>query len=70
MRNKEYWKEWFKKAGIRAVKTFAQTCGSLVPVGIMITEVNWTMVLGTGALAAVLSFCTSLAGIPEVKGEE
>lgn len=70
MKTKAYWKKWFKKAGIRALKTFAQTCGSLIPAGIMITEVNWVTVLGTGALAAVLSFVTSVAGIPEVKGEE
>ena len=70
MKNKTYWKEWFKKAGIRALKTFAQTCVALIPVGVMINEVQWLMVLGSAALAALLSFLTSVAGLPEVKGEE
>lgn len=70
MKTKNYWKEWFKKAGMRALKTFAQTCVALIPVGVMITEVEWVMVLGASTLAALLSLLTSVAGIPEVKGEE
>ena len=62
MRN---WKNWFKAAGIRAGKTFAQTVVALLPATAMITEVDWKVVLGTAALAAVASICTSLAGIPE-----
>ena len=62
MRN---WKSWFKFAGIRALKTFAQTIVSMLPAAAVITEVNWAAVLGTAALAAVASLCTSLAGIPE-----
>lgn len=61
-------KEWWKAAGIRAIKTIAQTAIALIPAGVMIQEVNWVMVLGTAALAGVLSLLTSLAGLPEVDG--
>ena len=61
-------KEWWKAAGIRAIKTVAQTAIALIPAGVMIQEVNWIMVLGTAALAGVLSLLTSLAGLPEVDG--
>ena len=61
-------KEWWKAAGIRAIKTCAQTAIALIPAGVMIQEVNWIMVLGTAALAGVLSLLTSLAGLPEVDG--
>lgn len=58
--------DFIKYAGIRALKTFCQCIISLVPMSIMISEVNWIEVLGTAALAAVLSICTSvITGIPE-----
>lgn len=60
------WKAWAKAAGIRAMKTFFQSIVSLLPAGAMITEVNWYVILGTAALAAVASLATSLAGLPEV----
>lgn len=59
-------KEWWKAAGIRAIKTIAQTAIALIPAGVMIQEVNWLMVIGTAGLAGVLSLLTSLAGLPEV----
>ena len=59
-------KKWVKAAGIRAVKTFAQTAVSLITVGNMITEVSWISVLGISATAAVVSLLTSVAGLPEV----
>ena len=62
MRN---WKTWFKAAGIRSIKTFCQTAVALLPASATITEVDWLVVLGTAALAAVASLLTSLAGIPE-----
>ena len=62
MRN---WKLWFKCAGIRAIKTFAQTVVAMMPAAAMISEVNWIAVLSTAALAAIASLATSLAGIPE-----
>lgn len=64
--NKLSSKEWWKAAGVRAIKTVAQTAVALIPAGVMIQEVNWVMVLGTAALAGVLSLLTSLAGLPEV----
>lgn len=60
-------KVWAKAAGIRAVKTMAQTAVSMIPVSVMITEVDWVVVLGTAALAGCVSVLTSLAGLPEVK---
>ena len=62
---KSIWVEWFKAAGIRAVKTFAQTLVAILPVGVSIVEVSWATCFGVAALAAVLSLLTSLAGIPE-----
>ena len=61
------WKEWLKAAGIRAIKTFAQTLLATIPVGISIVEVEWTTCLGIAALACVLSLLTSLAGLPEAE---
>lgn len=59
-------KKWFLKAGIRAVKTFAQTAVALIPAGATITGVDWKVILGTALLSAVVSILTSLGGIPEV----
>ena len=66
---KDHWKKWARAAAIRAVKTFAQAAASLIPAAVTIAQVDWKMVLGTAALAAVLSLMTSLAGLPEVKEE-
>lgn len=63
------WKLWLKAAGIRAVKTMAQTAVAMLPVAATITEVNWLTVAGTAALAGVTSLLTSLAGLPEVQAE-
>lgn len=60
-------KAWWKAAGIRAIKTFAQAAVAGIPVAVSIVEVNWLHVLGTAALAAVISLLTSLAGLPEVE---
>lgn len=62
MRN---WKEWAKKAGIRAIKTVAQTAVATIGTSAAIGDVNWLMVLSASALAGVLSLLTSVAGIPE-----
>lgn len=66
MRNRD-WMEWTKWAGIRAVKTMAQTAVALLPAAATISAVDWGTVLGTAALAGVASMFTSLAGLPEVK---
>ena len=60
-------KKWWTAAGIRAVKTVAQTAVAMLPVKATVTEVDWLMVAGTAALAGVASLLTSLAGLPEVK---
>lgn len=59
-------KAWFKAASIRAIKTAAQTAGSIAVTGTVMSDVDWVMVLSAAALAALLSILTSLAGIPEV----
>lgn len=60
-------KKWLKCAGIRAVKTAAQTAVAMLPAAAAINQVDWKIVIGTAALAFVASMLTSLAGIPEVK---
>lgn len=57
---------WFKAAGIRALKTVAQTAIAMIPVGVSITDVGWYAVAGTALLAGIVSLLTSLAGLPEV----
>lgn len=66
MKNKEYWLEWLKKAGIRAIKTVAQTAVATIGTAAVIGDVDWVMVASASALAGVASLLTSLAGIPEV----
>ena len=58
---------WLKAAGIRAIKTIAQTAVAMIPVAVSITSVDWIAVVGTSALAGVVSLLTSLAGLPELK---
>ena len=74
-------KRWWKAAGIRALKTMAQSLASMLPVGLVITpvmvqEADWTVVyvivawLATGLLSGVASLLTSLAGLPELEEHE
>lgn len=65
--NKEYWLKWIKAAGVRAVKTVAQTAVATIGTAAVMGDVNWMMVGSAAVLAGVLSLLTSLAGIPEVK---
>ena len=60
-------KIWIKKAGVRAIKTVAQTAVALLPAATSITQVDWKVVLGTALLAGAASLLTSVAGIPEAK---
>ena len=63
-------KEWFKSAFIRAIKTFAQTFIATIGTGAAVLgDVNWIMVASSATLAAILSIATSVAGLPEVKKE-
>lgn len=59
-------KTWLKAAGIRAVKTVAQTAVAMIPVGVTVNEVSWWAVIGTALLAGLTSLLTSVAGLPEV----
>ncbi len=63
------WKTWIRAAGIRAVKTVAQTAVGVIGAGALITEVNWPTVVSAAALAGVVSLLTSVAGLPEVQEE-
>lgn len=65
-----YWKNWIKAAGVRAVKTVAQTAVATIGTSAVMGDVNWVMVASASALAGILSLLTSIAGIPEVKGDE
>lgn len=62
---KRDWKKWFKWAGIRAIKTLAQTAVATIGTSAIMSEVNWVMVASASVLAAILSLLTSVAGIPE-----
>lgn len=62
-------KEWWKAAGVRAVKTVCQTAIATIGTAALVEQVNWVAVISAATLAGVLSLLTSLAGIPEVKEE-
>ena len=62
-------KKWLKAAGVRAIKTVAQTAVSLIGVGSVMSDINWVMVGSASLLAGILSILTSVAGLPEVKEE-
>lgn len=61
---------WLKAAAVRAVKTIAQTAVATIGTTAVMSEVDWMMVASASLLAGVLSVLTSIAGLPEVKGEE
>ncbi len=61
-----YWKDWVKAAGIRALKTMAQTAVASIGAAMVLSEVSWPAVASASVLAGVLSLLTSLGGLPEV----
>ena len=60
-------KDWFKCAGIRAIKTVAQTAVATIGTAIAMGDVNWVLVGSASALAGILSLLTSIAGLPEIQ---
>lgn len=63
------WKSWAKAAGIRAIKTVAQTAVATIGTSAVFSQVDWRMVVSASILAGVLSLLTSVAGLPELDGE-
>ncbi len=61
------WKKWFKAAGVRALKTVAQTAAATIATAAVMSDVNWLMVGSASLLAGILSLLTSVAGLPEVE---
>lgn len=66
---KEKTKNWIKAAGIRAIRTFAQSFASFITVGAAISEIDWKYVASVSIVSAIYSILTSIAGLPEVKEE-
>lgn len=67
---KANFKQWLKAAGIRAIKTVAQTAIATIGTAALIDDVNWIHVVSASILAGVLSLLTSVAGLPEVDDED
>lgn len=67
MKNKEYWSKWTKAAGIRAVKTMAQTFIAIAGTATVMGDVNWAMTGSATLLSGILSLATSIMGLPELK---
>lgn len=60
-------KTWLKAAGVRAIKTVAQTAVAMIGTATVFSDVNWLMILSGSLLAGLLSVLTSVAGLPEVE---
>ena len=67
MKTNTNWKRWFKAAGIRALRTMAQTAAATIGATAVLCEVNWLAVVSSTVLAGILSLLTSLAGLPELE---
>lgn len=70
MKNWNYWKNWLKAAGVRAVKTVAQTAVAMIGTSAVMGDVDWIVVGSASLLAGILSMLTSVAGLPEVTSKE
>ena len=66
----EKWNKWIKAAGIRAIKTMAQTAIATIGAAALLTDVDWSVVLSASLLAGMLSILTSIAGLPECQDIE
>ena len=63
-------RRWIKKAGVRAVRTVAQTAAAMIGTAVVLSDVNWLEVVSASVLAGILSVLMSVAGLPELKDEE
>lgn len=70
VKNKAYWIAWAKAAGVRAVKTVAQTFIATIGSAAVLGDVNWCVVASASVLSGILSIATSVAGLPEVSVPE
>ena len=69
MKDKGYWMKWFQAAGIRAIRTMAQTALGMFTVGLAVEEVRWSYVASVAFVSGIYSLITSIAGLPEVESE-
>lgn len=67
---KRDWKTWAKAAGIRAIKTVAQSAIAMIGTAAVMAEVDWKMVVSAAVLAGIISMLTSIAGLPELTTTE
>lgn len=65
---KVFTKEWFRAAGVRALKTVAQTAVATIGTAAVMSSVDWRMVISASVLSGILSMLTSVAGLPELEG--
>ncbi len=68
--NKEYLKKWLKAAGVRTVKTMAETFVAMVSTAVIISDVNWQYVASATLLSGIITVATCVKGLPEVSMEE
>lgn len=67
---KRNWKTWLKAAGIRTIRTMAQTAVATISTSALISEVNWAVVGSTTLLSGILCLLTAIAGLPEIENKE
>lgn len=64
------WRTWLKAAGIRTIRTMAQTAVATISTSALISEVNWAVVGSTTLLSGILCLLTAIAGLPEIENKE